>query len=171
MAKLLRRLQYWLHRGKMDAELAEEMEFHRAMLADHGGAPAVMGNTTLSREDARAVWIWPWLESLCQDAAYALRTMRREPAFTATALLALGSAIGLNTSLFTIFNAVALRPWPVRDPSRVVLVNRFVREGGGDFGIAEYRYLAQYSRSFSGLFAMRNGDSWTRKTSPARPRP
>ena len=42
MAKLLRRLRYWLHRGKMDAELAEEMEFHRAMLADHGGAPAVM---------------------------------------------------------------------------------------------------------------------------------
>ena len=158
MAKLLRRLRYWLHRGKMDAELAEEMEFHRAMLADHGGAPAVMGNTTLSREDARAVWIWPWLESLCQDAVYAFRTMRREPAFTVTALLALGSAIGLNTSLFTIFNAVALRPWPVQDPSRVVLVSRFVREGGGDFGIAEYRYLARYSRSFSGLFAIRNGE-------------
>lgn len=158
MAKLLRRLRYWLHRGKMDAELAEEMEFHRAMLADHGGAPAVMGNTTLSREDARAVWIWPWLESLCQDAVYAFRTMRREPAFTVTALLALGSAIGLNTSLFTIFNAVALRPWPVHDASRVVMLSRFVREGGGDFGIAEYRYLAQYSRSFSGLFAVRNGE-------------
>ena len=38
------------------------------------------------------------------------------------------------------------------------MVNRFVREGGGDFGIAEYRYLAQYSRSFSGLFAIRNGE-------------
>ena len=201
MAKLLRRLRYWLHRGEMDAELAEEMEFHRAMLADHGGAPANMGNTTLSREDARAVWIWPWLESLCQDALYALRTMRREPAFTVTALLALGSAIGLNTSLFTIFNAVALRPWPVHDPSRVVMVNRFVREGGGDFGIAEYRYLAQYSTVFqrtlrdpqrragenaitisnsrmsaaitSACWVCRwnaDVDSWTRKTSPARPR-
>ncbi|MGJ5819335.1 ADOP family duplicated permease [Paludibaculum fermentans] len=158
MFKLLRRLQYWLRRHKMEAELAEEMEFHRAMLADHGKAPAVMGNITLSREDARAVWIWPWLESLCQDAVYAFRAMRREPAFTVTALLALGSAIGLNTSLFTIFNAVALQPWPVHDPSRVVMVNRFVREGGGDFGIAEYRYLAQYARSFSGLFAVRNGE-------------
>src|SRR5262249_52786317 len=150
-AKLLRRLRYWLHGAKMDAEVAEEMEFHRAMLAERGGTPAVMGNTTMSREDARAVWIWPWLESMFQDAGYAFRTMRREPAFTVTALLALGSAIGLNTSLFTIFNAVALRPWPVHDPSRVVMLNRFVREGGGDFGIAEYRYLAQYSRSFSGL--------------------
>src|SRR5260370_6158438 len=128
------------------------------MAGEGGGASAVMGNATLSREDARAVWTWRGVESLCQDAVYAFRTMRREPAFTVTALLALGSAIGLNTSLFTIFNAVALRPWPVHDPSRVVMVNRFVREGGGDFGIAEHRYLAQYSQSFSRLFAIRNGE-------------
>ena len=158
MTRLLRRLRYWLHSDKMDAELAEEMEFHRAMLAAGGRVGAAMGNTTLAREDARGVWIWPWLESLWQDAVYAVRTMRREPGFTITALLALGSAIGLNTSLFTIFNAVALRPWPIRDPSRVVTLHRFVREGGGDFGIAEYRYLAQYSRAFSGLVAMRNGE-------------
>jgi macrolide transport system ATP-binding/permease protein len=158
MTKLLRRLRYLLHRGKMDAELAEEMEVHRAMLADEGRTRAAMGNTTLAREDARGVWIWPWLESFWRDAMYAARTMRREPGFTITALLALGSAIGLNTSLFTIFNAVALRPWPVHDPSRVVTVHRFAREGGGDFGIAEYRYLAQYSHAFTGLVAMRNGE-------------
>jgi len=158
MKKLLRRLRYFLRHRQMDAELAEEMEFHRAMLAEEGRAGAAMGNTTFSREEARAVWIWPWLESLWQDAAYALRTMRREPAFTITALLALGSAIGLNTSLFTIFDAVALRPWPVADPSRVVVLHRLSRDGGGDFAIAEYRHLAQSSRSFSGLFASRNGE-------------
>ena len=158
MTRLLRRLQYWLHHGKMDAELAEEMEFHRAMLAGDGRAPAAMGNTTLARDEARAVWIWPWLESLWQDAVHAVRTMRREPGFTLTALLALGCAIGLNTSLFTIFNAIALRPWPVHDPARVVTVHRIVRAGGADFGIAEYRYLAHHSRAFSGLIAMRNGE-------------
>jgi predicted permease len=142
----------------MDAELAEEMEFHRTMLAEDSGASATMGNTTLAREAARGVWIWPWLESLWQDVAYAVRTLRRQPGFTATALLALGSAIGLNTSLFTIFNAVALRPWPVHDPSRVVNVERFVPEGGGNFGIAEFRYLAQHSQTFSGLIAMSNGE-------------
>jgi len=158
MIRLLRRLRYWLDRGKMDAELAEEMEFHRAMLAHDGGARAAMGNITRAREDARGIWIRPWLESLWQDAAYAVRTMRRERGLTITALLALGSAIGLNTSLFSIFNAIALRPWPVHDPSRVVVAHRFGREGGGDFGIAEYRYLAQHSYAFSGLVAMRNGE-------------
>ena len=128
MTRLLRRLQYLLRGSRMDAELAEEMEFHRAMLRKDGGERAAMGNMTLAKETARGVWIWPWLESLCQDVAYAIRTLRRQPGFTATALLALGSAIGLNTSLFTVFNAVALRPWPVHDPSRVVLVHRFVPE-------------------------------------------
>ena len=142
----------------MEADLAEEMEFHRAMLEDNVGARAGMGNMTLAREEARGIWIWPWLESLWQDARYALRTMRRDRGFTITAMLALGSAIGLNTSLFTIFNAVALRPWRVHDPSQVVTVHRFTREGGGDFAIAEYRYIAQYSRAFSGLASMRNGE-------------
>jgi hypothetical protein len=43
--------------------------------------------------------------------------MRRDPAFTATALLALGSAIGVITNLFSMFNAFALKPWTVRDPA------------------------------------------------------
>ncbi len=171
--KLLRRLHYWLRNSRHAADLAEEMEFHRAMLARDGAPPAALGNTTLARdgappaalgnttlarEDARAVWIWPWLESLWQDAAYGIRAMRREPAFTLTALAALASAIGVNTSLFTVFNAFALQSWTVRDPASVVTIHRFTRDGGGDFGIAEYRYFAQHAHSFAGLIAMRNGE-------------
>jgi predicted permease len=158
MTKLIRRLRYWLTSRSRAADLAEEMEFHRAMLARDGAPPAALGNTTLAGEDARAVWIWPWFESLWQDAAYGLRAMRREPAFTATALAALAGAIGVNTGLFTVFNAFALQSWTVRDPASVVTLHRFTRNGGGDFGIAEYRYLAQHARSFTGLIAMRNGE-------------
>src|SRR5947199_3708739 len=125
MRNLIRRIGFWLSSSRRAADLAEEMEFHRDMLAADGATPAAMGNMTLAREDARAVWIWPWLERIWQDAAYGLRAMRREPAFTATALLALGSAIGVNTSLFTIFNAFALRSWNVRDPGHVVTMHRF----------------------------------------------
>ena len=158
MIKLIRRFRFWLSSSRRAADLAEEMEFHRDMLAADGATPATMGNISLAREDARAVWIWPWLESLWQDAAYGLRAMRREPAFTATALLALGSAIGVNTSLFSMFNAFALKPWTVRDPARVVTVSLFDRNGGRDFGIAEYRYLADHTQTLSGLVAMRNGE-------------
>src|ERR1700681_2591367 len=157
MGKLFRRLRYWLRSRQSDAELAEEMEFHRALTARERGADEAagrraMGNTTLARETARGVWIWPWLESSWQDLAYGLRAMRRQPGFTAVALLALGSAIGINTSLFTVFNAVALRPWPVRDPGRVVNIMSVQLDGPlkgatGGFSLAACRYLGAHSRT------------------------
>jgi len=106
--RLLRRVQYWLHRRRHERELAEEMDFHRAMTT----GPA-FGNATLAREDARSLWIGLWLDGVAQDLRYAVRSLRRDPAFTIVALGALGAAIGLNTSLFTTFNGVMWRPWPV----------------------------------------------------------
>ena len=120
-----------------------------------------MGNTTLMREDSRAVWIWPWLESIWRDLAYALRSFRRQPGFALVAILTLSCAIGLNTSLFTVFNAVALRPWPVRDPARMVKVFRLMKnppkgfDSVGGFSVAEYRYLAEHSKSMAGFFVTR----------------
>lgn len=81
MGKLLRRAAYLLRHRQAEAELAEEIEFHEAMIRremerDGFASSAAgtdwrraMGNRTLSREDARAVWIWPWLESIWQDLA------------------------------------------------------------------------------------------------------
>jgi len=152
--RLVRRLRYFWNRRKLEAELAEEMEFHQAMLHSR---PA-MGNTTLAREDARAIWIWPWLESVYQDLVYAVRSLRRQPGFTLVAILALTFAIGLNTSLFTVFNAITRRPWAVPNTARVVRVLAAVKNPpkGFDnvhgFSAVEYRYLAEHSRSMSGLF-------------------
>jgi len=82
MLKLLRRLQYLWWQRRIDSDLAQEVEFHRAMEADRleraGLDPDVaratsvrsMGNVTLAREDARAVWIAPWLENTQRDIAY-----------------------------------------------------------------------------------------------------
>src|SRR5262244_3714385 len=75
MGTLLRRLRYVLTRNRADAELAEEIEFHRAMM--NPATRRDLGNVTLAREDARAVWIWPWLESLWQDSR--LRDPRPPP--------------------------------------------------------------------------------------------
>lgn len=168
MRRLLRRLNYWLRHRQAEAILAEELEFHRAMKqreVEASGLPAedvgrAMGNATLAREDARAVWIWPWLESVWQDLCYGARSLRRQSGFTLVAVAGLAAAISLNTSLFTVFNAVALRPWPVKDPGHVVNVLQtsargVIRDRG--FSINEYRYLAEHSKTFGGLIATGEG--------------
>lgn len=154
--KLYRRLKYWMNARQNQADLAEEMEAHRQMAGDL----RAMGNTTLAREDARAIWIWPWLESVMQDIRYALRNLRSQPGFAAVAILALGCAIGLNTSLFTVFNAIALRPWSVQDPSRVVNINQLgEHHQPSGFSVEEFRYLATHSKAMSGMIAIRGGSN------------
>jgi hypothetical protein len=150
--KFLRRLTYMLHQRRAEADLAEEIESHREMSQNAAGAPSAMGNITRAREDARAVCFWPWLQRVWQDASYAVRNLRRQPGFTLVALLTLGMAIGLNTSLFTVFHLAAVRPWPVKDPARWV---RVVRNGHG-FSVAEYRSLAATVTTLSGLAMKRD---------------
>jgi predicted permease len=167
MRKLLRCIHFLLHRDRLEAELAEEMEYHREMLArdhvDSHSAARAMGNITLAREDARGIWLLPWIESLWQDLSYGLRGLRRQPGFTAVAVAALSIAIGLNTSIFTLFNAVAFRPWPVKDPSHVVSVFRLMRKGPeqghtAGFGAAEWRYLSEHSKAFRGFVLVGGGE-------------
>src|SRR5258706_15049040 len=63
----------------------------------------------------RLHFMWHW-ETLAQDLRFAVRTLRRTPMFAATAVLTLGVGLGLNATLFTLFNAYVLRPVAVRDP-------------------------------------------------------
>src|SRR5580765_7062984 len=98
MARWLRRVRAWVRHRKIEAEITAEMEFHRAarqQALERDGRSArdaeaesrrVMGNLTLAREDARAVWLTPWIESLWQDAAYAVRTLARQPGFAVLAI-------------------------------------------------------------------------------------
>jgi predicted permease len=179
MGKLLRRLQYLFHRRQVETDLVEEMEFHRAQKQtrmEQSGMPSrqaeyasrrALGNVTLAREDARAVWIWPWLESVAQDLAYAARSLWRQPGFSLLAGGTLAAAIGLNTSAFTLYSGVAWRPWPVPDSARVFNV---VGGAGGNFSHAAFQYLAEHSTTFEGLFAERRaGDNvigeWRMRTS------
>lgn len=170
--RLFARFSAWRRQGQLESDLAEEIETHRSLKqAEHerdGLSPAEaraaaqrsMGNATLMAEDARSVWLAPWIESLTQDLRYGLRGLFRNPSFSLTAILSFGLAIGFNTSFFTIFNAVVLRPWPVLQPDRVFTVwslnpNAPARRAYGGFGPVEARFLAESAESISGLLIQR----------------
>src|SRR5262245_49196362 len=168
MNRLLRRLAYFFRRDRVEAELREEMEFHRSLAGDRA-----FGNAALAREDARAVWLAPWLESVWQDVSYAVRVLWRERGFALLAIGTLTAGIGLNTSLFTVYSALAIKPWAVRDSARVVrLVNNSTfdlrkRAGGppAGFSQAELDYFGAHATTIAGAVvtgrnvAVRSGEA------------
>lgn len=180
MPNRLQRLRSRLRNRNFDADLAEELRFHEEMKREELRAAGVadadaraearraLGNATLVREDARRVWIASWLDSTAQDVRYAVRTLRRQPLHTLTAIAVLALAIGLNTSLFAAFRAVALEPWPVRDPGSVVRVS--VRANGRRIApsVDEYRFMRQHVTSLSGLAAHTPPDYVARLHAPGR---
>ena len=132
----LRRLVNWWQIRRAQRDLGEEIEAHRAMTerrlresgmdADVAAAESrrIMGNDTLAREDARAMWIPPSIDSVLQDVRYALRTLRRAPGFAAAMIVVMALGIGATTGVFGIVEGLMLRSLPVHEPDRLVYFSR-----------------------------------------------
>ena len=93
--------------------------------------------------------------NLVRDLRYSLRTLRKNPGFTIVAVIALALGIGVNTSIFSLYNALALRPLPVKDPGRVVRLfqTRAGESGAGVFSYPEYVDYRDGNPALSGLAA------------------
>jgi putative ABC transport system permease protein len=155
----LRRIAHIRNRGRRDAELREEMEFHLVMkqreLEATGLPPAearaasrrALGNITYQREAAHDVWMPREIESLWQDVPYAFRSLRRSPSFTIAAVLALGLGIGSSTAVFSLLDGVVLRPLPYRAPEHIVMLaetnpaKSLDHEGLSPVNFVDYRAL------------------------------
>jgi hypothetical protein len=181
---VLRRMRRGLLWRAGDAELREEIETHRALrqarLEREGLAPdeadrasrRALGNMILAREDARDVWIAPWIEGVWQDLRYAARALRRNPAFTLPALIVLAVTMGLTTSLYATARSLLFTPWPVADASRVVRVSATsvfpsVTDGSSTVYAAspgEFRYL--HGRVSSVDLVAQGLESWTLGSAP-----
>src|SRR5581483_10089549 len=127
---IFRKLKYLApsHRRALERDMREELE-SLAAIAQGEEARRELGNLTRAAEEARAVWSWTWLEQLWGDVRYAARTMRHSPGFAATALLSLALAIGANTAIFSLMNAILLRTLPVNHPEGLVALSTLSQDG------------------------------------------
>lgn len=131
---LLFRLGALVRARQMDRELDDEIAAHLAEAADEyrrqglspedarRAARRSFGGVVRAREVHREVRTFAWLEELPRDARYALRTLGRNPAFTVTAAATLALAIGASTAMFSVLDAVLLRPLPYASPERLAML-------------------------------------------------
>src|SRR5437016_572184 len=117
------------------------------------------GNVTLMEEDSRAVWQWSSMESFFMDFRYGLRQLRKNPGFTAVAVLTLALGIGANTAIFSVSDAVLLRPLPFEAPSRLIAIHEGIPKMGYPkmgFSPPDLAIFAREQKSFSAIGTFRN---------------
>ncbi len=94
------------------------------------------------------------MDNLLQDIRYGIRTLTRQPGFAATAILTLALGIGATTAIFSVVNAVVLRPMPFDQPDRIVVVtNRNLKTGNINTTVSgpDFRDWRDQSRSFEAI--------------------
>ncbi len=164
----------WFHhltrpfrRSRVEREMAEEMRAHleeqtlRNIAAGmnendaRAAAHRQFGGVAQIQERARDGRGIIWLENLVRDTGFAVRTLRKSPGFTSVVVLTLALGLGVNTALFTWFNAAAFRPLPVLQPEELVTVKRLDARGNETKAMSYLDFVAyrDHRTVLSGLAA------------------
>jgi predicted permease len=162
LSEMGRRLRMRMRGARFDRDLQDEMRLHielrkqeqmREGLSPENAQAAArrtFGNETLLREASGDAWGWRGFEQFGQDLRYGARALWRTPGFTAVAAIALALGIGANTAIFSLVDAVLLRPLAYRDASRLVTV---LHRGTDPVAPGNYNDWRAQSRSFEAMGA------------------
>jgi predicted permease len=155
-------------RAQRDRELAAELESHLQMHVEENlragmGAEEArrqallkLGGVERTKENYRDRRGLPWLERLLQDIRFGLRMLRKNPGFTAVAILTLTLGIGVNVAIFSVIDATLLNPIPLPEPDRLVsLFATWPSFGHAAFSYPNFLDIQRDSRSFSGVAGWR----------------
>jgi putative ABC transport system permease protein len=166
MRQLLRRVRYAMRRRRLDAELAEEMAFHRAMtqreIEARGVEPTeaalatrrAFGSTALAWDQARDVWMPRWLQGLGQDCRLAVRALFTNRLVSVVAIVSLALGFGANTAIFSLVNGLLLRTLPVADPQRLAILSTSPAPSvRTPYSYATFDQIRQHAQSFDGALA------------------
>jgi macrolide transport system ATP-binding/permease protein len=170
MRRFLLRLASLFRGRQAERELSREIEAHLALLQEDFertglspeearlAAKRAYGGVEQAKELHRAERSFVWVEQLFKDVRYGWINLLRNPGFTLVAVTALALGIGVNATIFGIYNAVALKQLPVADPDHVVRLERwfehnFLGDIQYNFAYPEYQYLRDHNSVFSGLAA------------------
>jgi putative ABC transport system permease protein len=154
----------WWQIGKRDADLERELQsdlqLEEEEQREHGIAPEearyaalrAFGNPSVISEHTREVWSWDRLETLLRDLRISIRTLARQPGFSAVAMLVIAVGMGATISLFTVIWSVLLKPLPFDHPEQLVrLYESSDRFPANIVAPGIYGEWKRESRSFSDL--------------------
>jgi MacB-like periplasmic core domain len=166
LKKVRLRLRSIFRRNSLERELDAELRFHLDQQIQenltsgmepeeaHGAALRAIGGISRFQEECRDMRRVNFIEDLAQDLRFGIRSLLKSPTFTAIVVLTLTLGIGATTAVFSVINAVLLRPLPYKDPARLVWIHDGMTPHdteGWPACMADYLLWRERARSFSQL--------------------